>query len=245
MSDVTTRGTGRLARAARYGGTALVGILIVLLIAHVAWTNSGSNEWQLISDKNGVRIYSMKTPGYSLMKYKVDMHVDSKLSDVAFYLTDLHTGADLGAFDIKRLEQVPARPIFYAYDTYKLNLPKPFGTVEIMLINESSQNPQTKQVNVNVYAAPNKRPRDTSVPRIVHLSNNWTLTPLPGGGTDIESISEMDLGLPYVVANLAMPGVLDEESHKMREVLKGERYRNGKPAFISEPDTDRQVADAR
>lgn len=244
MNDSTDPQSGRPARFLKRSGLAIIGVLSALLVAHVTWTSSGSNEWKLVSDHSGVRISTLKTPGYSLLKYKVDMHVDSKLSDIVFFLTDLQSGGDVGAFDISRIEHVAAHPVNYVYDTYKLNLPRPFGPIQVMIVNQYFQDPATKQVSVNVYAAPNKRPLDTSIARVVHLSNNWILTPLASGGVDIESVSELDLGIPYVLANFVMPRVLDEEVSKMRAVLKQDKYKNGKPAFISELPASQQVADA-
>jgi len=241
MNESTAKDKSRLRRLAGRGGKWVLGLVAVLFGAHVMWVNSGSSQWEPVSDKDGIRVSKMKTPGYSLLKYKVEMHLDSKLSDVVYYMSDLNTGYDVGASDIRRLEQVAADPMFYAYDTYKLDL-KPFGKLDVMIVNEYVQDPVTKQVNINVYAAPNKRAAEPGVPRVVHLSDNFTLTPVAAGGVDLQLLSEMDLGLPYIVQNLVMPGVAHEESAKMREMLKKDKYRNGKPAFITELHEDRKLA---
>jgi hypothetical protein len=245
MSDSIADRGGRTLRVLKRVSLGGAGVLLALLAAHVLWTSSGSNQWRVASDRNGIRVATLKTPGSSLLKYKVNLHVDQDLSGVVFYLTDLHTGADVGASGLRRIEQVAANPVNYVYDTYKLDLPRPFHRIEVLLVNQYYQDPATKQVRLNVYAAPNKEPLDRNVTRLVHLSNTWTLTPVESGGTDIESVSEMDLGIPYVLANMAMPGLVDEEFAKMREMLKKDRYKNGKPAFISELHPQQQVADAR
>lgn len=237
MNDSTTRAPGKGARVLKRVGLTLGVVLVALLGAHIAWTNSGSNEWQLVSDQDGIRISALKTPGYSLMKYKVNVRFDSELSEALFMLTDLDTGKDFGATDVKRIEEVAAPSVFYAYDTYKLTLPKPFGKIEVVLLNQCYEDPKTKQFHINVYAAPNRIPRDGDIPRVVHLSNNWTLTPVATGGVDVESVSEMDLGLPYVLANLAMPEVLGSQIKAMREVMKTDRYKHGKPVLLSSSQT--------
>jgi hypothetical protein len=243
MTDSTAKKGGRMGKVLNYGGKSILVLALVLLVADIVWTSSGSNQWNVVSDKDGIRVATMKTPGYSLFKYKVDMHVDNKLSDIVFYMSDLNTGYDVGASDIRRIEQVSSAPLFYAYDTYKLDL-KPFGKLDVLILNEYIQDPKTKKVSINVNAAPNKEPVNPNVMRIVHLSNNFTLTPVATGGVDIELISEMDLGLPYVLTNLAMPSVIPEEFGKMREMLKKDRYKNGKPAFITELDENPKVANA-
>lgn len=233
MSDSTTRTPGKAARVLKRAGLSLGVVLVALLAAHVAWTNSGSNEWEVVSDQDGIRISALKSPGYSLMKYKVNVRFDAELPQVLFTLTDLDTGKDFGASDIKRIEAVTAPSVVYAYDTYKLTLPPPFGQIQAVILNQCYQDPETKRYHINVYAAPNKIPDDGTIARIVHLSNHWTLTPVSGGGVDVESTSEMDLGLPYVLANLAMPDVIGTQINTMREVLKKDRYKQGKPALLS------------
>jgi len=229
MNDIKKKG-GRLRKLLK-----ITGVLAVLaLIAHVAWVQSGSAEWKLVSDEDGIRVWSMKPPGYALKKYKMEMHVTSHLSDVVFYMSDLNTGYDVGASDIRRIEEVLDDPVFLAYDTYKLDL-KPFGKLDVVIVNHYAQDPKTGVVRMNVHAAPAKIPVDPDVPRVRQLSNRFTFTPAADGGVDIQLLSEMDLGLPYVLQNLVMPKVAHDEFAKMREMFKKERYRVGKPAFIVDP----------
>jgi hypothetical protein len=243
MNDSTEKSGRKVRKIFKYTGVSLAGIFPILLVSHLIWENSGSNEWQVVSDKSGVRVSTLKTPGETLLKYRVNMHIDSRLSDVVFYLSSTTTGSDVGAIDVRRIEEVSADPVFYAYDTYKLDMPPPWGRVQVMMIGQYHQDPQTKRVDLSVLAAPNRLPLDNDVRRIVHLSNNWTLTPAQGGGVEIESVAELDLGLPYVLANLAMPGVVNEEFNKMREVLKRDKYRNRTVAFVTEPPQAKQLAD--
>jgi hypothetical protein len=239
--DAGARKGGLLRRMGRW---TLV-VVAVLFGAHVAWVNSGSNEWNVVSDKEGIRVSRLKSPGYTIMKYKVEMHLDSRVSDVVYYMSNLDTGYDVGATDIRRLEEVAVAPVFYVYDNYKLDL-KPFGKLDVMVVNHYVQDPDTKKVRVDVYAAPNKAPVVPDALRVVHLSDSFTLTPLERGGVDLELVSEVDVGLPYVLQNLLMPGVVFDESKKMREMLKKDKYRNGRPAFIAEPyeAADRKPAQA-
>src|SRR5215475_12429303 len=74
------------ARLLRYKGIAVAGVFVVTLAAHVIWTRSGSNEWQVVSDADGIRISTLKTPGESSLRYRANMQVDSRLSDVVAFL---------------------------------------------------------------------------------------------------------------------------------------------------------------
>lgn len=223
-------------------GLTAFAILVLVTAIDMGWSSSGSNTWKVASEGNGIKVSTLKTPGYSLLKYKVNMHVDARLSDVVYYLSSTTTGDDVGAKDVARLETVSSPKVSYVYDTYKLDLPAPFGRAEVVLINTQLQDPVSKKVSVNIFAAPNKKPLDPSIRRVGHLSNSWTLTPLASGGVDIESVSEFDLGLPVLLANSAMPGVIAEEFRKMRELLKKDKYRNKTLAHISELNDKTLVA---
>jgi hypothetical protein len=236
MSETKQQGSGKARKVFKYMGMTMLVVLGALFVGDMAWEGSGSNEWQVASDKDGIRVSTLKTPGYRLLKYKVNMQVDARLSDVVFYLSDTGTGSDVGAKDVKRLESVTSQAVSYVYDTYKLDLPPPFGQAEVVLINTQKQDPLSKKVFVNIFAASNKKPLDPTVNRVGHLSNSWTLTPRPGGGVEIESISEFDVGLPYALANAAVPGVVAEEFGKMRNLLKQDKYKNHSLSFISELD---------
>ena len=224
----------RNSKVLKIGGLSIAAITVLAIISHFAWTHSGTGEWKVVSDTDGVQISTQKVPGESALKYKVNMRVEARLSDVVAFLSETETGNDLGAYDIRRIEEVSAPPVFYAYDTYKLRLPQPLGELEVVIINQYAQDPLTKTVRVNVNAAPNKLPLDPGIRRIVHLSNSWTLTPLAGGGVNMESVSEMDLGMPYVMANAAMPSVILENFSNIRALLKLDKYKNKQPAFIAE-----------
>ena len=61
-------------------GSALV--LAILLVAHFAWKYSGSNKWELEINKNGVQVYALKSPGFTLKTiqgcYADENHVESR-----------------------------------------------------------------------------------------------------------------------------------------------------------------------
>lgn len=233
----TKKAGGKLAKLIKITG--VVGVL--LLVAHVGWVNSGSSQWEPVSDKDDIRVWSMKTPGQKMKKYKVEVLTKSDCSDFVFYMSDINTGYDVGASELKRIEEVSDDPSYLVYDTYKLDM-RAFGTLDVVIVNHYEQDPKTGVVQVNVHAAANKIPLDPKFWRIKHLSNNFTCTPLPQGGTKIQLFSEMDLGIPYFLQNLMMPTISHDEIGKMREVLKRDRYRQGKPAFIFDPPVNGGVA---
>ncbi|TVZ38730.1 hypothetical protein P886_3111 [Alteromonadaceae bacterium 2753L.S.0a.02] len=209
-------------------------LIVVGYIIDDLWTNSGSNQWEAQKTDNSIAIYSLKAPGDPLLKYKVKTRVKASLSNVVAYITNENTAKDIGITDLVRLEEIESEPLFVAYDAYTVALPDPFGKREVVIQLQYSQDPDTKQVEVNVLAAPHKKPRDSDTKRMVYLSNTWLLTPAEDGYVEIEAISEVDFQIPYFVANSVLADVISEQFTIMQNLLKTEKYQRREAAFIHE-----------
>jgi len=220
--------------AFKYGRMSVVVIVIAIISAHFIWKSSGTSEWKIVKDENGMKIESMKIPGDVLLKYKLNMRVKAPLSDLVFYMTDINTGRDLGAIDVKRLEHVVAPPVVISYDTYKIDLGSPIGLREVVILNQYSQDPVTKVVSINILAAPNELSPNDTVTRLVHLSNHWTYTPLENGEVNVQLISDMDLRLPYLLSNLVFPKVMYDTTDQMRILLKTAKFQNKHVDYVTE-----------
>lgn len=207
-------------------------LLLVFTAAHLLWKHSGSNEWKEVRSDNGIVISTLKTPGEVLLKYKVNVQFESPLSDVVFYMTDINTGSDLGAIDLVRLDHIVSDPVVISYDTYKLDLGMPLGMREVVLFNQYAQNKQTGDTEIHILAAPGTIPMTKGIKRILHMSNHWYLSRVSDGVTDLEVISEMDLLVPYPLANLATADFIYESTDQMRTLLGTEKYQNKSPLFI-------------
>ena len=63
-------------------------LVAILSIAHLAWKNSGSNTWELEIDKNGVKVYSLKSPGSTLKQFKMVTRIKTTLNRAVASLVD-------------------------------------------------------------------------------------------------------------------------------------------------------------
>jgi len=208
----------------------------IVLILHFIWKNSGSNEWKLAKDENGIKVWTLKTPGSCLKKVKVDMKLKSKLADILNLLEgDIGCG-DLGIKDWKIFDKTEGQSFFSAYYSYKLDMPFPIGTREFVLLIHRSQDPKTKVVEVNVLAAPGKTHPIKNCERVVHLNDIYYLTPIATGEVELEMISDMDIGgaMPYFLKNLAAADVWCKNMQTVRDLLMKEKYKNAKNKYIVE-----------
>lgn len=216
----------------------LIAFIAVSQLSGFLWKRSGSNEWALKKEKDGIKIWTMKTPGASLVKVKAHMRMQSTLSPIVNFLEGTEVVNDnLGFQDLKVLEKREGPSGFDAYYSYKQNLPQPIGMREIVLLMHHVQDPRTKRIKIDVLAAPNKiPPNNEGIIRLTHLNNIWLLTPVSASEVDIELTVDVDLAgdLPFFMKNLILPEAFYETFDVMRVLLKKDKYKDGKAPFIKE-----------
>ncbi len=227
MTNETTPSRRRFTprRILKFAGYALIALAAVGLIAHFAWRLSGSNEWQLSKDEGGVKLWTLKKPGSNLVLVKSTVRVKASLSGMVRLLEGMSC-ADAGCYDEKIIERQQTPPGHYAaYTRFKFDVPG-VHTQEYVLFQQRFQDPETRQIRVDLIAAPSRTPRDPCCVRITHLHNTWRLTPQPGGFVDIEFTQDTDTGgLPYPLANLALTEGTFQVMKDMQSLMDKPRYR--------------------
>lgn len=216
-------------------------IVLVALAADALWVASGSAEWKLAKQEDGVKVYTMKTPGDKLLKVKTVMEGDYTLNQlVSQHIVDdnLETCKSWipSCVEFTRLQDFdPVRG--YDKDMWRLEFPGPFADRELLITTMFSQDPSTRQVALDVIAIPNTLPPTKGVVRVERMHNRWTFTPLPSGKVEVALIQDNDLlgFFPYFLMNM----VIADESYKffateLRASLKKEKYVNARFDFIND-----------
>jgi hypothetical protein len=215
-----------------YGALALAALLS---LSHLIWNWSGSNQWELAIDKNGVKVWTLKTPGSNLVRVKATTRVKSRLAGMAKLLEDLDSCVDAYCFDAKEIQRIKTLPGRSAtYVRFKFDIPG-LKTRQYVLFAEHYQDPDSKKLEINIIAAPDMIPRDECCVRVTHLHNNWKITPLKNGELDIEFTQDTDLGgAHYLLANFALTQGMYKILHDMQDLMNKERYRNAQVDQIQE-----------
>lgn len=218
-------------------GYAALALVAVLWLAHLVWTASGSNQWELATDKDGVKVWTKKAPGSSIIGVKATVRIKSSLSGMVKLLEDLDSCVDAFCYDAKVLRQLETAPGHYAnYVRFKFDLPIPgYKTRDYVLFSEHYQDPVTKKIDLNIMAAPDMIPRDDCCVRVTHLHNNWKLTPLANNELDIEFTQDTDIGgMNYVLVNVALKAGMFKVLDEMQEMMNKDHYKNAKVDYIQE-----------
>ena len=208
----------------------ILSLIVILFLSHWIWKSSGSNQWELERDEKGVKIYTLKSPGSSLIKVKAIRRVQSKLAGLVKLMADPDSCDDVGCYESKLIERIDS---LSGYFTFRIDLPFPFDTREFVTIVLFSQTPQSKKYEVNIIAAPNKIPRNECCVRVTHMHNIWRFTPLENGEFEVEYILDFDAGgsMPYFLANLA-PDEVYTFFLNLQEILNKEKFQNAKLDYV-------------
>jgi START domain-containing protein len=213
----------------------LLGLTVALTVAHGFWKGSGSNEWRLERDQDGIKVFTLKAPGSSLLKVKASMQVATSLSSAVELLReDPFANGDYASRDFRVIERIETPGVFLSYYSVKQQMPAPFQPRELVVLLNYAQDPASKRVEINVQAAPSKAPPVENTPRVTHLNNVYRLTPLPDGQVAWEVTADVDMGVPYLLANLTLPGQFFEELNQQKQRVLTQKYQQAKLVSVAE-----------
>ena len=228
----------RLLRFAAYAGVMSV---IAIFAGNVLWRMSGSNEWELEFERNGVKVWSLKEPGAYNKQYRAVMQGDFTLNQLVAGLIENSTPEMCkqnipGCMAVQVIEPWSNETMT---DTvlWKLELPEPFLPRESLIRSHVHQDPKTKTVTVDVMAAPNSAPRNPGTIRLTQFQNRWRYTPVGKGKVEVEFIQNIDMGGMFPDFLLNLGGA--EETYKflhdqLPKLLDRDDLRRARYDFIVE-----------
>ena len=209
-----------------YGGVAAIAVLVVW---HFVWKYSGSNQWELLRDEKGIKIYSRKVPGVAQKDFKAISRVDLSLNGVvaAFAATDTPACAEWfrGCVSAQTIQPWNSRDLSYI-NMWRMPFPAPFSPREVLIKEQVSQDPQSKVVLVMFQALPDAVPRNKCCFRVPYYGNSWRFTPVGNGVLEVEFIMHPDAGIPYPMVNMAMPKSLYRMFIRMPKLLKQDKWQH-------------------
>src|SRR5262245_49484874 len=101
-------------------GASLVALYFVALLI---WRYSGSNQWEFVHEKNGVKLYTLKSPGSDLLQIRGTVQVRSTLSGIVAWMQDYQACIPLGCYEPKQVELVDGQ---LQYLSFQYDQPFPF-----------------------------------------------------------------------------------------------------------------------
>lgn len=226
---------GRLRKFGKFLLWTLGVLIVVAIVAHFSWKYSGSGEWKRVGERKGVVVYSMKTPGSTIKKFKAVWKVRSRLSRFTMWASDTNDESMTrytGLYDLQVIEQTERTGVF----AWKQPLVSFLKTREFVIKSDFRQDPKTKKLYYNVVGVPDAIPPNDCCVRIPYMNNRWTLTPLGNGELDVEWYVEMDLGgaVPYFLQNYVHPEGMLTFAPRVERFINKEKFQNAHYDWIEE-----------
>jgi hypothetical protein len=213
-----------------------VGVLAFACVAaHFIWKYSGSNEWSLALDKDGVQIFALKEPGSTLKKFRAFTQIPSTMTRAiaAMRDTDIKTCSEWmsGCAAGQSIEPWSDERMSFTH-FYRVNLPGPLAPREFLLKAQFTPNPRDKSVFIQFEAQPDRLPRNDCCLRVTRMNSSWRYTPVGEGKVDVEFTQDVDSGLPYFVANALSPSLIYDTLTSLPKHLNKEKYDRQQFAFV-------------
>lgn len=239
ISVTGTRPPRRLLR--RIGRYFLIGcgaLVVLLFIAHLGWKYYGPNQWELEIQRNGILIYGLKAPGFTLKKYKGVRQLKTTLTRaVAGALdSDLATCVDwigTGCVSLKVIEPLSPKDHAVVYLT-RVDLPSPFTPREFLLKTQVTQNPTDNSVLIDFLAVPDRLPPNDCCMRVRDVHNTWKYTPVGNGEVRVEYIEDSDYGMPYILYDIRHATDVYDMLTGLPELLNKPKYDNTHFDFLND-----------
>lgn len=211
-----------------------VSLVALYSVARLIYRFSGSNQWELVRDEKGIKIYTLKQPGTDLKLVKGVTRVRSTMSAAVAWLTDGDTCRETGCRGEKNIE-AKEDELQYAYMIF--DLPRPFQPRDIAMRIHLHQLPRTKELWADYVAVPEKEPPHDCCFRITNMSNTFRLTPVGNGEIEMEYVMNTDWGgwIPDPLSNLHRPKFMFMHMQKLQGYVSKEKYKAAKFAYIQEP----------
>lgn len=232
--NTTAMPKSRLRRFLRGLFSTVVVLLALYCVARLAYRFSGSNEWKLVYDEGGSKVYTLKQRGTDLELVRGVTRVRAPMSAVVAWLTDPETCKESRCRDDRVVEDKEER-MSYAY--MRFDLPGPFKPRDVVLRVHLDQLPRTKELWAYYVATPEKEPLHDCCVRITNMSNTWRVTPVGNGELEMEYVMYMDWGgfIPDVMSNVGRPKFMLLNLKQMQSYVGRERYKGKTFSFIQEP----------
>lgn len=213
---------------------AVLALAAVALAVHLSYTYSGSGKWELVSDRQGVKVYSMKLPGHDLKKFTAVFRVKASLASIMGFMQDSDSDLDVDFYKARELERHGPQMMV---TTWRSGFPRPFTDRDFVVRHTFTQDPATKEVYYVLQSLPDMIPPDSCCVRVPTMNNSWQITPLKNGEVEIRWVIDMDIGgaMPYFVINQAHPEIMTDFASKLQGYFDRPKYAHMKYDWLAEP----------
>jgi len=194
---------------------------------------SAQNDWKLSTEKEGIKVYTVKVPDSKIKAIKVECELNASVSQLVAVLMDVNTAPDwvYHVKSAKLVKQVSPAELYYYSE---VSLPWPAANRDFVAHLTVSQNPDTKVVTIDGPAVPGFVPVKKGIVRIDNSVGKWVITPLGADKINVEYSIHVDPGgsLPAWLVNIFATDAPLQIFRNLKVQLQKPTYKNSALAFV-------------
>ena len=184
-------------------------------------------EWQLRTEKDGVKIYSSEVPNSKIKAIQVIGDFYTTPAQLANIVMDVNTATEW-VYHLKSstlIKKVSPNELYYYAE---VSLPWPTENRDFVAHLVVTQNPQTKAITIDGPAVPGYVPEKKGIVRIDNSVGKWIITPIGQNEVRVEYSIHVDPGgsLPSWLVNMFADQAPLQIFKNLREQLQKPNYKN-------------------
>ncbi len=200
----------------------LTPIFLGLAFLHTGFAQKPSN-WDYSGEKDGIKIYHQKTPGFLHIKLSTTVRVP--LSGIFALFTDVDHYKDWGykISESRLLKRISSNEVWLYM---KYDFPWPLEDRDIILKSRMEQDPVSRQIHITNTPYPTFLPENKGITRIKNTTTEWIFIPGPDNWVYFEQYIHTDSAedLPDWVVKIGVDTGPRETAKNVRRLLQQEKY---------------------
>jgi hypothetical protein len=210
-----------------------VGIILTLLLVAAGHTAHSQSDWELRTEKQGIKVYTRTFPDSKYKAIKVELQLQTSLTRLVAVLLDVPTAtewvyATKSATLLKKVS--PSELIYYS----EIKLPWPISNRDFVARLITRQDAGTKVVTIDGPTLTDYVPTKKDIVRVRRSEGKWIIVPQGDGHLRVEYTLRTDPGgdIPAWLYNLFVTRGPVESFEKLKQQINKPAYDNVHLPFI-------------
>ncbi len=206
-------------------------LFLAFLLVGIA---ANAQDWKLKRNKDGIKVYVSDQEGTSIKALKFTTTIEASMQTIAAVMTHVEGFNDwvYASMESRTIKRVSDTEVYY----YALvDFPWPFDNRDLVLHSTFWQDKKTLALYSKTTSLPTMEKEHDGIVRIKETTIDWKFTPLGDGKVHVDYILSSDPAgnIPAWMINLAADQGPLQSMIKFKEMLKKEKYKNSKLAFVT------------
>lgn len=183
--------------------------------------------WKNVRDRNGIQVYNRSIAGSDFKEFMAQTTIDANLSTIIAVFDDTPAGIEW----VENVDEMHTERRISDSETITVTLSKapwPVADRDAVVLNKTSQDPETLVVTLEQEGIPDYLPLKNGVVRVKSLTSQWVFTPVTSSQTHVHYQVLTDPGgkLPAWLINLVSVSQPYNTLKGLKEMVKREKYHN-------------------